>query len=66
LYNLRADPGEQHDLAAEEPEQAASMRDELRTWTAEALETWTSLPQAGVQAGDLDEAMQKALRQIGY
>jgi arylsulfatase A-like enzyme len=66
LYDLRADPGELHDLAAAEPERAAAMRDELRAWTAAALETWASLPRVGHQAGEVDTAIEDALRQIGY
>jgi arylsulfatase A-like enzyme len=66
LYNLADDPGELHDLAAEEPGRAAAMRDELRAWTAAALETWASLPQAGTQGGEMDAALENALRQIGY
>ena len=34
LYDLASDPGEQRDLAAERPEVAASLRDQLRTWRA--------------------------------
>jgi arylsulfatase A-like enzyme len=66
LYDLFADPGEQRDLAADKPGRATAMRDQLRAWTASALETWASLPQSGKQAEELDAAMQKALRQIGY
>jgi arylsulfatase A-like enzyme len=66
LYNLQTDPGEQQDLAAAEPQRTAAMREELRAWTTEALQTWISLPQAGDQAGDVDEAIEDALRQIGY
>jgi arylsulfatase A-like enzyme len=66
LYNLRTDPGEKLDLSATEPERTAAMRGELRAWTAAALETWASLPQAGRQAGEMDAAMEEALRQIGY
>jgi len=66
LYNLRTDPGEQHDLSAVEPQRAAAMRSDLRAWTAGALETWAALPQAGSQAEDRDAAMEDALRQIGY
>jgi arylsulfatase A-like enzyme len=66
LYNLRTDPGEQHDLAAAEPQRTAAMRDDLRAWTAGAVRTWTSLPQAGSQAEDRDAAMEDALHQIGY
>jgi arylsulfatase A-like enzyme len=66
LYDLRADPGEVHDLAAADPERAAAMRDDLRAWTAAALETWASLPRVGHQAGEVDTAIEDALRQIGY
>jgi arylsulfatase A-like enzyme len=66
LYDLRSDPGEQLDLSAAEPERAAAMREDLRAWTTRALETWASLPQADRGAEELDEAMEDALRQIGY
>jgi hypothetical protein len=32
LYNLRDDPGEQRNLAASEPELAASLREKLHRW----------------------------------
>ncbi len=35
LYNLRADPGEQHDLAAQMPEKAAELRKMLHEWRDE-------------------------------
>ncbi len=66
LYDLRADPGETRDLSAVEAARAAAMRDELRAWTAASLEVWASLPHAERQAGALDDALEDALRQIGY
>jgi arylsulfatase A-like enzyme len=66
LYDLDSDPGEQRDLTSADPARAAAMRDALRAWTAGALEVWASLPQAGMQAGALDAAMEDALREIGY
>lgn len=36
LYNLREDPGEAHDLAAKNPDQAAKLRVRLHTWWKEA------------------------------
>jgi hypothetical protein len=42
------------------------MREELRAWTAGALETWAALPQAGAPGEEMDAAMEDALRQIGY
>ena len=35
LYNLRADLGEQHDLAAEMPQKAAELRRMLHEWRKE-------------------------------
>jgi arylsulfatase A-like enzyme len=32
LYDLAADPGEQHDLAASQPERAETMRKQLAEW----------------------------------
>lgn len=66
LYDLAADPAEQRDLAAAEPERAATMRSQLRAWTAAALETWAALPRSGSSSGALDAALEEALRQIGY
>ncbi len=66
MYDLRNDPGEQHDLSSAEPQRAAAMRDELRAWTASMMESWASLPHARGEAGEMDAAMEEALRQIGY
>ncbi|MBL9123954.1 MAG: sulfatase [Planctomycetaceae bacterium] len=35
LYNLAADQGEAHDLTAQQPDQVAALRTELRQWLAE-------------------------------
>ena len=32
LFNLRDDPGEQHDLAAAMPDKAAALRQQLHDW----------------------------------
>jgi arylsulfatase A-like enzyme len=32
LYNLRQDPGEQHDLAADQPKRTAQLRARLHAW----------------------------------
>jgi arylsulfatase A-like enzyme len=66
LYDLQADPGEQSDLAAAQPQRTATMREQVRAWTADSLETWASLPRAGGQTGEMDAALEDALRQIGY
>jgi len=66
LYNLRNDPGEEHDISSTEPQRTAAMRDDLRAWTASTMATWASLPHARGQTDGLDAAMEEALRQIGY
>ena len=61
------DPGEDHDLSTERPEQLALLRGEL-----EAVRTRLDLPAldadlaAGASTGELDEATQERLRQLGY
>ena len=35
LYNLASDPGEEHDLAAQAPDQAARLRKQLEKWLSE-------------------------------
>jgi arylsulfatase A-like enzyme len=38
LYDLETDPGETHNIAADEPKLAAEMETEIETWLAEKLE----------------------------
>jgi arylsulfatase A-like enzyme len=38
LYDLAADPGEEHNLAGEEPQLAAAMEAELEAWLADKLQ----------------------------
>jgi arylsulfatase A-like enzyme len=66
LYDLSADPGEQHDLAAAEPERASTLRKELRTWQKAILKAWQEIPKSGVAAEEVDEATKDALKKIGY
>jgi arylsulfatase A-like enzyme len=66
LYDLQTDPAEQVDLSSTEPQRTAAMREELRAWTAGALETWALLPKAGGPGEAGDDAIEDALRQIGY
>jgi arylsulfatase A-like enzyme len=42
LYDLQADPGELHDLAADEPATAKQMLDELQAARAEADQPFTA------------------------
>lgn len=32
LYDLSADPGEEHDLASSQPDRAAALREQLARW----------------------------------
>lgn len=66
LYDILTDPGEQNDLSGTDPERAAALSGELKAWESSALETWAALPKAGVAAAQVDEAMQEALKRIGY
>lgn len=62
LYDLAADPGEEHDLAAERPELVAELSHWLDAWAA-------ARPAAGGTgpAGEkLDEETRRALRALGY
>jgi arylsulfatase A-like enzyme len=67
LYDLGADPGEQRDLAAREPERTRALAEQLSRWTAE-------LQQQGRRAGTWatpapephPKEQQEALRALGY
>jgi arylsulfatase A-like enzyme len=66
LYDLRADPTEQHDLSTADPQRAAALRKELRAWQVAAINTWSTLPTSGLPSEEIDQAIQDALRRIGY
>jgi arylsulfatase A-like enzyme len=66
LYDLRTDPGEQHDLVAAEPERAAALHQTLQAWQAYVIKTWASLPNSNEVPEEVDQAMQDALEKIGY
>lgn len=46
LYDLRADPGERHDLAAELPDLAHEMVGAVQSWKTRMREQYLSLPQS--------------------
>ena len=66
LYDLRTDPGEQHNLAAADSERAAALRQKLRAWEVSVVKTWASLPKSGAVSEEVDQATQNALKNIGY
>jgi arylsulfatase A-like enzyme len=40
LYDLTADPGEQHDIASQQPQVATELENELQSWVARRIEEW--------------------------
>jgi hypothetical protein len=63
LYDLKSDPGERHDLAAERPDVLERLRGPLEAWTAEALAS----PQARISEGTTTpEEVEERLRTLGY
>lgn len=63
LYRLSSDPGEQLNIAIEDPEKVAKMENDLREWREESLAIGQS--RLGVEA-DLDPEEIERLRQLGY
>jgi arylsulfatase A-like enzyme len=63
LYDRRADPLDQHDLAAAHPEVVAALRAELERWRADAARL--ALPKADA-AGPLAPEEAERLRALGY
>jgi arylsulfatase A-like enzyme len=61
LYDLRRDPGEEHDLSRDEPARVEEMRRQLATWAASVR----PLPEA---SGDRkrDKELMRGLRALGY
>ncbi len=62
LYDLRADPGETHNLVSERPSVAASFQSRLQAWR-DALPDTASRRPATVT---IDEQTRKALEALGY
>ncbi len=62
LYDLGADPGEKHDLAAARPERAAQLVVELRSGIAKAERPASTTP----GAEKVDDAVRERMRQLGY
>jgi arylsulfatase A-like enzyme len=58
LFDLAADPGEQHDLYARDLPETPALRQELDAWRA-AIE-------ALAEGGELDPALLEHLRELGY
>jgi arylsulfatase A-like enzyme/tetratricopeptide (TPR) repeat protein len=71
LYRLADDPGELHDLAAQEPERTRRMRDALRRWIAEAPKPRDDgdagdEDDEGETPGDIDPEQLARLQSLGY
>lgn len=64
LYNLASDPHEQHDVAAEQPERAAVLRQAAEHWHKACGDRAAAAQ--NVQANELDEETIRRLRTLGY
>jgi arylsulfatase A-like enzyme len=62
LYDHRADPVEANDIAADQPEQAASLRALVEAYEANAKQAWGAAP----PEVELDELRLNHLRALGY
>jgi arylsulfatase A-like enzyme len=59
LFDLQADPAEQHNLAAEQPEEAARLFDALRKWSS-------SMPHREMEHSARDLDQERLFRRFGY
>ena len=64
LYDLRDDPTEQRDLADEQPEIVAALRERLAAFLAEHLQFVAE--REGQESVELDEDAIEQLRALGY
>ena len=64
LFDLDADPGEQHDLAAAEPAVLATLRALAHAWSASGCGAHGSGPGAAWDA--VDDTVRERLRDLGY
>lgn len=65
LYDLRADPREQVNVAAQEPARVEEYLRLLRRWLAQAVAVEEALPRSEVPAG-IDDRVNQMLREGGY
>lgn len=66
LYDAGADPTEQTDLAAANPEVARRLREVARTWLDQRPGARALADRDGRNVQDLDEETQRTLRELGY
>lgn len=64
LFDLAADPGEQHDVAAGQPVVLAAMRAQAEAWRA--CGSGAHGTDTGSAWGDLDDTVRERLRDLGY
>jgi arylsulfatase A-like enzyme len=65
LFDLEADPQEQHNVLEHFPEVAAEMREDLEAWLAECR-AYATMNEQSVPGLGLDEATQRQLEGLGY
>lgn len=66
LYDLKADPGERHDLSEAPPPDAAALSARLAEWEKIAAEAETRREQATPPEGTVDPDHLRMLRSLGY
>jgi arylsulfatase A-like enzyme len=66
LYDVRDDPGEQVDLAEQEPEIVARMMTNLEAWMVHSAQVAAELPRQRPLSETLDEETRQRLRNAGY
>jgi hypothetical protein len=59
LYDLARDPGESNNVVATHPQVAATLREQLETWSA-------AHPQHQVQIEQINDEMRATLEALGY
>lgn len=64
LFDLRRDPAESRDLAAEDPRRVAHLRERIRAWEGECSRL--RRPRAEKTKAGLDAETEKKLRSLGY
>jgi len=64
LYDLAADPGEQHDVAADHPDLVAQLRAASGPWLRACVAAGAG--QSGESAGKMNDVVRERLRSLGY
>jgi len=66
LYDLRADPLEQHSMTETKPPEFALLRERLRAWMWEEMAISKETRRGAEDRATIDERMRRRLRSLGY